>query len=196
MMPPAGRIAVQAAVLLLLAAAAAAIHRTRVEEAPRIVLQAEETRPAADGVTTPTQTAAATPGGETGGAPAAEAGEGISVVGVVTPERALELYNTDYVQFVDARNPADYAAGHLPGAVNLPFGEFGRGKPGNLDELIPEAMTIVYCEGGECESSRLVAQQLVMLGFVDVKIIEVGYPGWVAAGLPVESGDSSTGANR
>ena len=50
---------------------------------------------------------------------------------------------------------------------------------------------IVYCSGGECHDSRLVANALLTLGFGDVRVFAGGWEEWQAAGLP-----TSTGAAR
>lgn len=99
---------------------------------------------------------------------------------------ALEIHHQPDAQFVDARNREDFARGHVEGARLLPWAELarkrGEGAPGGLD---PAAPTVVYCSGLDCDSSRLVASELLRRGFERVSIMEAGYDAWEAAGYPV-----------
>ncbi|WP_163783028.1 rhodanese-like domain-containing protein [Myxococcus vastator] len=64
---------------------------------------------------------------------------------------------------VDVRTPEEYAAGHLPGAVNIPVGELAR----RLGELgSPGTPLVVYCRSGarSGRAERLLKAQ----GFQDV----------------------------
>ena len=47
---------------------------------------------------------------------------------------------------------------------------------------------IVYCSGGECHDSRLVANALLTLGFSDVRVYTGGWEEWQGAGLPTSAG--------
>jgi rhodanese-related sulfurtransferase len=43
----------------------------------------------------------------------------------------------------------------------------------------------VYCSGGECHDSRMVASALISLGFSSVKIFTGGWTAWTQAAGPV-----------
>ena len=173
----------QIAALVLVSVAAAAVHRSLIKDLPPVRLVTEQVHepttdhPAANPVSTkvPAHTEAA---GESE----------CAMIAVITPAQAFEYYEEGPAQFADARRLADYEESHIPGAVHLPFSAFGSGYPKVLDELIPEVPTVVYCEGGDCESSQLVAQQLLMLGFSEIKLIGIGFPGWIEAGYPTREG--------
>ncbi len=48
-------------------------------------------------------------------------------------------------RLVDVRSPEEFAAGHLPGAINLPVQELDR----RLQELLPKDQPVVlYCRSG------------------------------------------------
>ena len=47
---------------------------------------------------------------------------------------------------------------------------------------------IVYCSGGDCHDSRLVANALLSLGFSNVSVFTGGWDAWSAAGLPASTG--------
>jgi rhodanese-related sulfurtransferase len=87
---------------------------------------------------------------------------------------------------VDALSPISFAMSHLPGAVNL--------TPGWIDDRarrrIPDLDTeiVVYCESSDCDSSVIVANRLIELGYRNVRHYAEGKRDWVEAGLPVEGG--------
>ncbi len=91
---------------------------------------------------------------------------------------------------VDAREPVEFAQGHIPGAVNIPYDQAVR-HPDRLESLDPrEAPIIVYCSGGTCEASRMLAEMLVRdFKRPRVLVYEAGFPEWVAAGMPVARGE-------
>jgi rhodanese-related sulfurtransferase len=79
---------------------------------------------------------------------------------------------------VDVREPDEYAAGHLPRAVNVPRGvlEF---RAGGIPELAnPNAKVLLYCRSGG--RSALAAQALQRLGYTNVFSMSGGYDAWQA----------------
>lgn len=87
---------------------------------------------------------------------------------------------------VDAREAVEFAAGHIPGAINVPYDEAVR-DPSRVEHLDAGGRpTIVYCSGGDCEASRMLAEMMVRdFGRRRVLVFEGGYPEWAAAGEPV-----------
>ena len=83
------------------------------------------------------------------------------------PAEALGARPDDVV-LVDVREPEEYAAGHVPGAVNLPQSELAS----RLAELRPATGVVVICQSG-MRSTRA-AQFLVQRGFRDVTVAEGG----------------------
>lgn len=85
------------------------------------------------------------------------------------------------VTVVDVRPAEEYAAGHLPGAINLPVTE--------LDEhpaRLPRNREIVaYCRGPFCVLSFEAVAELRKRG-LKARRLETGFPEWKMAGLPVE----------
>lgn len=90
--------------------------------------------------------------------------------------------------FVDARPLDQYEAGHIPGAFHLAFGQFMSGRPAILDFLPQDMPMIVYCEGGDCDSSHKVREMLLDYGYQEVHVFQPGFPMWQEAGLPLEEG--------
>jgi rhodanese-related sulfurtransferase len=95
--------------------------------------------------------------------------------------------------FIDSRNPADFAAGHIPGALNVPLerAQHSRKKEAAPDWSAmlgsPGARTLViYCEGGDCQASISLAKIIHDRGYQDIRIFAGGWVEWSAAGLPEE----------
>lgn len=89
---------------------------------------------------------------------------------------------------IDVREPAEFAQGHLPGAINLPRGvlEFQiRAHPAVAGRTAgsPALPLLLYClTGGR---SALAADSLGQLGFEDVRSLAGGLQAWRNAGLPL-----------
>jgi rhodanese-related sulfurtransferase len=96
--------------------------------------------------------------------------------------------------FVDSRSRDLFAAGHVPGARNIPLDELTAPKrgpegPGLLAAELsgpPERILVIYCEGGDCHTSIALARLVHDAGFKDVRIFSGGWAEWSEAGLPVE----------
>lgn len=90
------------------------------------------------------------------------------------------------VTVLDVRPPEEYAAGHVPGAINIPLAELER----RLDELGKEQEIVAYCRGPHCVLAFDAVARLREKG-LKARRLEDGYPEWKAEGLPVESRDDS-----
>jgi len=87
---------------------------------------------------------------------------------------------------VDVREPAEYAAGHVPGALNIPRGliEF-RIWPhvGFPDKLDLNAKITLYCGSGA--RAALAAKSLRDLKFTNVTAADMRFEDWAKAGYPL-----------
>jgi rhodanese-related sulfurtransferase len=102
-----------------------------------------------------------------------------------------QLWDAGAVVVVDAREPHEFAAGHIPGAINLPFDEVVS-DPSRLEALDAAGRPIVtYCGGGQCELSLSLAHELVAAGHGRVLVYMGGFPEWEQAGYAVERGAAS-----
>jgi rhodanese-related sulfurtransferase/predicted transcriptional regulator len=99
----------------------------------------------------------------------------------VSRKELLHRMRDGLVSVIDARPPEEFAAGHLPGAINLPLSELRR----RLRELPRGQEIVAYCRGQYCVLSYEVVAELRKRGFKAFRL-EDGYPEWKAAGLPVE----------
>lgn len=86
------------------------------------------------------------------------------------------------VTVLDVRPEDEFALGHLPGALNIPFGELER----RLKELPKNHEVIAYCRGPYCVLSFDAVANLRKRGY-KIRRLEDGYPEWKAAGLPIEA---------
>jgi hypothetical protein len=79
----------------------------------------------------------------------------------ITIKTARGLVDSKGAAIIDAREPADYARGHIPGAINLPFDEVIT-DPARLEAFDPKGKPIlVYCGGATCELSMKLGYELV-----------------------------------
>ncbi len=101
-------------------------------------------------------------------------------------EEARQLFAAGRVVFVDARSRLQYDAGHIPGAVSLPVGEFDEMIETILNRYPLDQPMVTYCSGRTCEDSHRLAQFLREFGYLDVRIFIDGFPGWLAAGYAIE----------
>ncbi|MDQ5872260.1 MAG: rhodanese-like domain-containing protein, partial [Acidobacteriota bacterium] len=54
--------------------------------------------------------------------------------------------------------------------------------------LDQQAPVVVYCSGGNCEDSHMLAEKLYMVGFDNVLIYKDGFPDWEKRGLAISKG--------
>jgi rhodanese-related sulfurtransferase len=90
---------------------------------------------------------------------------------------------------LDARPSAFFLRGHVPGALNLARDNFAQDyrRLSGVLKRAEDKPIIVYCSGGACHDSRLVANALLSLGFTNVRVFTGGWEAWSAAGLPVST---------
>jgi rhodanese-related sulfurtransferase len=87
---------------------------------------------------------------------------------------------------IDALAPISFARSHLPGAINLPPEWVDERGPRRIPALGTEV--VVYCSSVTCDSSGIVAERLIELGYRNVRHYREGKSDWMKAGLPLEGG--------
>jgi rhodanese-related sulfurtransferase len=102
---------------------------------------------------------------------------------VTREELARRLQDGDDLVVLDVRPAAEYAAGHLPGAVSIPLAELRR----RLAELPADREVVAYCRGPYCAFAHEAVAVLREAG-VSARRLEDGLPDWEAAGLAVARG--------
>lgn len=83
----------------------------------------------------------------------------------------------------DVRPPAEFEAGHLPGAVSVPPTEVRR----RLRSVSKDAQVVAYCRGPYCVFADDAVRELRASGRRAARL-EDGFPEWRHAGLPVVAG--------
>ncbi|MBH0206821.1 MAG: hypothetical protein HP498_13600 [Nitrospira sp.] len=107
----------------------------------------------------------------------------VKTIGMEEYRKVVE--NPGGTLIVDVREPQEYAAGHVPGAINIPRGviEFKIwnhvGYPANtqLDQPI-----VLQCQSGNRAS--LAAQSLADLGFTRINAVVMSLDDWQQSGHP------------
>lgn len=107
----------------------------------------------------------------------------VKTIGMEEYRKVVE--NPGGTLIVDVREPQEYAAGHVPGAINIPRGviEFKIwnqvGYPANtqMDQPI-----VLQCQSGNRAS--LAAQSLADLGFTRINAVVMSLDDWQQSGHP------------
>ena len=86
---------------------------------------------------------------------------------------------------LDVRGPALFAAGHVPGAINLPHGKIIESK---LSHWPADTLFVTYCAGPHCNGAARGALRLARLGR-PVKIMAGGITGWLDEGFDLARGE-------
>ena len=92
----------------------------------------------------------------------------------------LERAKKGLVTVLDVRPAAEYAAGHIPGAINVPLEKL----ESFLSKLPKRKEVVAYCRGPYCLMSFEAVDKLRKKGW-RARRLENGLPEWRAAGLPV-----------
>ena len=84
----------------------------------------------------------------------------------------------DYL-LVDVRGEQAFAAGHVPGAINIPTRQISAESMAHYPR---DTLFVVYCAGPHCNGVHKAAVRLASLGFA-VKEMLGGVTGWLDEGL-------------
>ena len=99
---------------------------------------------------------------------------------------AQRRFHDEAALFIDARSPADFAAGHIPGARSIPYEAFDDYFSELADLIDTGTELIVYCSGRECDDALLLAAELRSMGVDDVVLFVDGFDGWKQYGGAIE----------
>lgn len=95
--------------------------------------------------------------------------------------QTTQLINQGKAVIVDVREPAEFAAGHLRDAKNVPFKELAN-RLGELDKFKSKTV-IAVCQNGV--ASAKAAAQLKKAGFNEAVSLDGGIAAWKAQNLPL-----------
>lgn len=100
----------------------------------------------------------------------------------VSHHELVGLIRQGLVTLIDVRPAEEFAAGHIPGAVNIPISELTH----HIRELPTDRIVIAYCRGPYCVFAVEAVAALRSNGY-DARRLADGFPEWWAAGRPVAS---------
>jgi rhodanese-related sulfurtransferase len=98
----------------------------------------------------------------------------------VTREELLIRVQAGDVTVVDVRPAAEYAAGHIPGAVSIPLEELAD----RLADLPADGQIVAYCRGAYCVMAHEAVRELTARGRRAARLAD-GMLEWRLAELPV-----------
>ena len=122
-----------------------------------------------------------------GQAASASAAAASASLPLISPQALLERQaKRDPSLFVlDVRTPEEYAAGHVPGAVNVPYDQVAS----HLAEIPKDKDVVLYCRSGR--RTGLAAEVLEANGYTKLGHLQGDMEAWLKDGRPVESGDAT-----
>ena len=97
----------------------------------------------------------------------------------ISREELLRRAGSGEITVLDVRPAAEYAAGHIPGAISIPVGQLQQ----RLAELPPDAEIAAYCRGPYCVFAHDAVRLLRAHGRTARRLAD-GMPEWRLAGLP------------
>ena len=86
---------------------------------------------------------------------------------------------------IDVRTPAEFEAGHIPGAVNIPLDEL-RGRLGDLRAVLHDSDVVLVCRSGVRAGQA--QQALQSAGLSSSAVLSGGIVNWEKTGGPVDRG--------
>ncbi len=100
----------------------------------------------------------------------------------VSPDALLErLDDGEKAPYVlDVRTAEEFVAGHVPGAVNIPYDQVAS----RLAEVPKDRDVVLYCRSGR--RAQLAAEVLMDKGYSRLEHLQGDMPAWAAQGRPVE----------
>ncbi len=104
----------------------------------------------------------------------------VSHVDAAGAEKAVAA--TKDLVIVDVRTPAEFAKGHLKGAINLDF--LAPGFAAKIAKLDPKKPILIHCQSGGRSTQALPSVEAI--GFPTILHLDGGFASWQAAGYPVE----------
>jgi rhodanese-related sulfurtransferase len=118
----------------------------------------------------------------------AESGAGKSIpatnIALIDVKEAEALWRLSSTLFIDVRPAADFAYGHIAGAVSLPLEELDQ-RLAEVDERLRRANALViYCKSVDCGKSLWAALRLHQAGLTQTKIFPAGWYEWSERKLP------------
>jgi rhodanese-related sulfurtransferase len=90
----------------------------------------------------------------------------------------IELKDNPEVIIIDARTEENYSRGKIGNAINIYPYDDEQKMMESIFSLPQDKPIIVYCDGGSCDLSHLLAKNLLSLGFKRVFLYAGGWEEW------------------
>lgn len=103
----------------------------------------------------------------------------------VSPSELHRLVQAGTATVFDVNSPRSWTEARVPGARNLDPLQFG------VEDLPQDKASslVFYCSNPLCRKAPGAARRAKKLGYRNVSVLSAGINGWLAAGMPTESGD-------
>ncbi|MDD4933444.1 MAG: rhodanese-like domain-containing protein [Methylacidiphilaceae bacterium] len=102
----------------------------------------------------------------------------------ISPAEAFRGMREQKWVSIDLRYPSQWAAGHLPGGIQIEIGQL----PNQIESRLPSGEAPILCYSRSGERSLIAADLLLQMGFATVYSLSGGWEAWQKAGLPSEVG--------
>jgi rhodanese-related sulfurtransferase len=103
----------------------------------------------------------------------------------ISPRDLLPLIRDAKVTTFDVNSPQSWKKAHVPQARNIdPLTYDGSALPGDKSSSL-----VFYCSNFMCRKAPNAALRAKRLGYDNVAVMSAGISGWLAAGLPTETGE-------
>jgi rhodanese-related sulfurtransferase len=102
----------------------------------------------------------------------------------VAPAELCLRMQSERIAIFDVNSRGSWLEARVPGARHLDPERF---LPSDLPAA-PDRPIVFYCSNPFCRKAPLAARRARKMGYREVQVLAAGITGWLAAGLPVESG--------
>ncbi len=106
--------------------------------------------------------------------------------GAISLAEMKRLFDEGSAIILDARDPAEYQQGHIPGAINIPYDRIPEYFDVLQSDVPMDAHVVVYCRSLTCDFSDQLATELKIMGYQNVSVFSGGWDQWSTAGYPSE----------
>jgi rhodanese-related sulfurtransferase len=106
---------------------------------------------------------------------------GLKTVDPATLRRRMQ---SERIAIFDVNSPGSWRSARVPGARHLDPTFLESDLPNERDQAL-----VFYCSNPFCRKAPMAARRAKQMGYRNVQVLSAGISGWLAAGLPTESGD-------
>jgi phage shock protein E len=114
--------------------------------------------------------------------PAADPDQSAGAKSITARALAEQIQNSQAPLILDVRSEAEYAGGHIPGALNIPHDQLAE-RLSEIDVAKTEEI-VVHCQSGRRAKSA--EKVLVEAGYLNVRDLDGHMHDWKNAGHPTE----------